>query len=449
MAKRRWQKWVLPSTFQLIPYYFHFQFIPLMTSNVSSPFECPICLEFYDEKTFLPTTLRCGHSLCLRHISEGDIRRCSVCQLQVDNTTLEPNFSLRDAAVLFGTQFRKLQDGASSNMTAAKNRNKSATFRSTLCKFYNTNKGCRSGSECPFLHAAPSSSSSRSRVDSTASGADTDALEGITVPSDALKDFSNDAKSDSSSPVSDASESIVDEELASKVEALNLAFSTTHTHILNATALSVATPTTFKKVSDRSKSTVDVRLSNPHFYRTFSQLPRAHELTAPEHSEPYFFVSCCLRALDNRPVVVAHDTDDQKVLLYFSPSTQLTDFSIFSNSNAVCVYKAVAIEVAFDDKEFVGNCMEISDMQHVVIIPTCIHKLLLWDGQGVLEHNRINGTCRRCHKICTGKCARCKLVQYCSRECQVADWKDHKEYCAGKEQGRRHCRMRYCCLIGR
>lgn len=32
------------------------------------------------------------------------------------------------------------------------------------------------------------------------------------------------------------------------------------------------------------------------------------------------------------------------------------------------------------------------------------------------------------------KCARCKLVSYCSRTCQTADWKQHKKICQFQAQ---------------
>jgi hypothetical protein len=41
--------------------------------------------------------------------------------------------------------------------------------------------------------------------------------------------------------------------------------------------------------------------------------------------------------------------------------------------------------------------------------------------------------CAKCGKACTEFCASCKLVRYCSKACQTADWKAHKKQC--KSQG--------------
>ncbi|KAK9823680.1 hypothetical protein WJX72_004584 [[Myrmecia] bisecta] len=40
--------------------------------------------------------------------------------------------------------------------------------------------------------------------------------------------------------------------------------------------------------------------------------------------------------------------------------------------------------------------------------------------------------CRKCEKAgeLFMKCSRCKTAPYCSRECQIADWRDHKQRCA-------------------
>ena len=44
-------------------------------------------------------------------------------------------------------------------------------------------------------------------------------------------------------------------------------------------------------------------------------------------------------------------------------------------------------------------------------------------------------SCTRCHKTETLKpCSKCQSVQYCSRECQKADFKNHKKVCAKEAQ---------------
>ncbi|KAH0834240.1 hypothetical protein J3R83DRAFT_11557, partial [Lanmaoa asiatica] len=39
-------------------------------------------------------------------------------------------------------------------------------------------------------------------------------------------------------------------------------------------------------------------------------------------------------------------------------------------------------------------------------------------------------TCARCHQQDQLKlCSRCHAVKYCSKECQISDWKVHKSIC--------------------
>ena len=42
-------------------------------------------------------------------------------------------------------------------------------------------------------------------------------------------------------------------------------------------------------------------------------------------------------------------------------------------------------------------------------------------------------SCRICNKKGSRKCARCMEARYCSKECQVNDWKVHKKTCSGKK----------------
>lgn len=40
--------------------------------------------------------------------------------------------------------------------------------------------------------------------------------------------------------------------------------------------------------------------------------------------------------------------------------------------------------------------------------------------------------CAKCGKACTEYCGNCKLVRYCCKACQTADWKAHKKLCQSK-----------------
>ena len=74
----------------------------------------------------------------------------------------------------------------------------------------------------------------------------------------------------------------------------------------------------------------------------------------------------------------------------------------------------------------------------VKILPASMKKTLSEANQVRLKHEIWVGTddenlCRRCEKIRkstgSGFCGKCKLVFYCSKDCQVKDWKRHKEEC--------------------
>ena len=42
-----------------------------------------------------------------------------------------------------------------------------------------------------------------------------------------------------------------------------------------------------------------------------------------------------------------------------------------------------------------------------------------------------NTTCISCSKQANSQCSRCHEVRYCSRECQMSHWKEHKSICKG------------------
>eukprot|EP00906_Rhabdomonas_costata_P002698 RCo004200 len=64
------------------------------------PFKCVHCSHPFDADEFVPTTLRCGHSVCLKHTST--LSFCDVCAAPVSQSLeFQPNITLRDAATHF------------------------------------------------------------------------------------------------------------------------------------------------------------------------------------------------------------------------------------------------------------------------------------------------------------------------------------------------------------
>lgn len=50
-------------------------------------------------------------------------------------------------------------------------------------------------------------------------------------------------------------------------------------------------------------------------------------------------------------------------------------------------------------------------------------------GSNVYEQFMEDPKCASCGEPATQRCSKCKSVWYCSRECQLKDWKAHKEMC--------------------
>lgn len=49
------------------------------------------------------------------------------------------------------------------------------------------------------------------------------------------------------------------------------------------------------------------------------------------------------------------------------------------------------------------------------------------DNNNNIEEN--DPKCKVCKKPSKDRCSRCKTARYCSRECQVSDWRTHKKTC--------------------
>ena len=44
--------------------------------------------------------------------------------------------------------------------------------------------------------------------------------------------------------------------------------------------------------------------------------------------------------------------------------------------------------------------------------------------------------CKVCKKDATKRCVKCLDIWYCSKDCQVANWKEHKKYCNGHKEAK-------------
>ncbi|KRX01979.1 hypothetical protein PPERSA_07624 [Pseudocohnilembus persalinus] len=53
-------------------------------------------------------------------------------------------------------------------------------------------------------------------------------------------------------------------------------------------------------------------------------------------------------------------------------------------------------------------------------------------GQQIVEGLMEGFKCNKCQKEASKRCSRCKSVWYCSRECQIGDWPEHKAFCQVK-----------------
>ena len=56
------------------------------------------------------------------------------------------------------------------------------------------------------------------------------------------------------------------------------------------------------------------------------------------------------------------------------------------------------------------------------------------NGLSKPKSKQIESKCNVCGIACTKQCSRCRLVNYCSTDCQRKDWKAHKKVCKGKSK---------------
>ena len=67
---------------------------------MDSPFECIVCYNVYSEQ-YLPTTLPCGHSLCISHLKQLKRKECPLCtqHFSCSRKDMKPTYALLEASI--------------------------------------------------------------------------------------------------------------------------------------------------------------------------------------------------------------------------------------------------------------------------------------------------------------------------------------------------------------
>ena len=64
-----------------------------------------------------------------------------------------------------------------------------------------------------------------------------------------------------------------------------------------------------------------------------------------------------------------------------------------------------------------------------------MNRLVELYASDVFEDFMDDPKCEECGNLATQRCSRCKMAWYCSRDCQLRQWKKHKQLCAMFTQG--------------
>ena len=72
---------------------------PVGLNELREQFECPVCLEMFDDGERTPTTFPCGHSACISHLPKLG-QKCPKCRAKIPTRpACRPAIALREAAI--------------------------------------------------------------------------------------------------------------------------------------------------------------------------------------------------------------------------------------------------------------------------------------------------------------------------------------------------------------
>jgi len=190
------------------------------------------------------------------------------------------------------------------------------------------------------------------------------------------------------------------------------------------------------------KGSLDLR--NQMHFPTFSSLPDDSDFDLGYYGEEHYGVYapvkhwCLLAEIVERtgipflrPMVTAKDKAGKEFLvaLYLDNDVVLPDFwhKYCKPGNVMVIMYACSH--SFMDGQ-IG--IRVEDVENIKIFPCSLNTLL-----GISDELKLfNGpskNCQSCKKPATLKCSRCSLL-YCDKDCQMRDWKEHKNKCLAFKQ---------------
>ncbi|KAI9458204.1 hypothetical protein BJY52DRAFT_1149907 [Lactarius psammicola] len=164
--------------------------------------------------------------------------------------------------------------------------------------------------------------------------------------------------------------------------------------------------------------------------------PIRHWCFLGEITKSVVFTRLCLNVKDRRgdEVTAAFYLDSHQIGGAFTPG--MSNFPVHRNVPKSLTTKGNTIAILYAQQhDFAdgSNGFRIEDADQVQFFPCTLERLLaLGDWiSGSFSQSDDTPPCKKCNTTASvrQRCSGCHVTWYCSKDCQVGDWSDHKKDC--------------------